>query len=291
MGDGDINAELRDQLAIALGGQCAVSSAPVMGDLMWDRGITASDYRTAGTSVRIETRSSPRLVVLMVVRDELRFYATTDRDLHARHVISDMGVLLSFDAALQLCREFIVENLPVEQLTTPFGDHRAATEPAAEELPPARRKHACLCCEYLTLEEAPPGTLAICPVCSWQDCPVQGTRPGYEHGLNDVSLEQARAFFTKLGASSPQFVSGVRPPTLDELPRTVELTPDEMLVLYAWITRLDEEGKLLVDDPAEYAVLSRVHEQVGRVMTAQFLPDYHEAVTRAWARIRNRSGE
>lgn len=289
MGDGDINAELRDQLAIALGGQCSVSSAPVMADLMWDRGITASDYRTAGTSVRIETASSPRLVVLMIVRDELRFFATTNRDASAPDVISDMGVLLSFDAALELCREFIVQGLPVEQLATPLGTHREAPEPAPA--PPTKKKYACLCCRFITLDEEPPGTLAICPVCSWQDCPVQAAKPTYEYGLNDVSLEQARRFFVKLGASSPQFVSGVRPPNLDELPRTVELDPDEMLVLYAWITKLDEQGTLLVDDPAEYAVLSRVHEQVGRVMTAQFLPDYHEAVARAWARIRNRSGE
>jgi hypothetical protein len=289
VGDGDINAELRDQLAIALGGQCSVSSGPVMADLMWDRGITASDYRTAGTSVRIDTPASPRLVVLMVVRDELRFYATTDRHRQVPHVIADQGVLLSFDAALQLCREFIVDGLPVEQLTTPLGSAREAPEP--EPAPPATKRYACPCCRFLTLDEEPPGTLAICPVCSWQDCPVQAAKPTYEYGLNDVSLDQARRYFATLGASSPQFVSGVRPPNLDELPRTVELDPDEMLVLYAWITRLDERGALLVDDPAEYAVLSRVHEQVGRVMTAQFLPDFHEAVARAWARIRNRSGE
>ena len=288
MGDGDINAELRDQLAIALAGQCSVSSAPVMTDLMWDRGITASDYRTAGTSVRIEAASSPRLVVLMVVRDELRFYAATDRDSRAQS-FSDTGVLLSFDAALQLCREFIVDGLPVDQLTTPLGSHREVPEP--EAAPPTTKKFACPCCRFVTLDEEPPGTLAICPVCSWQDCPVQAAKPSYEYGLNDVSLEQARAFFSRIGASSPQFVSGVRPPNLDELPRTVELDPDEMLVLYAWITRLDERGTLLVDDPAEYAVLSRVHEQVGRVMTAQFLPDFNEAVSRAWAKIRSRSGE
>lgn len=262
-----------------------------MADLMWDQGITASDWRSAGFSVRVESASSTRLVVLMSVRGELRFWATTDKDPRATYFISGIGVLPSWDSAIQLCTEFIALELPVEHLTTKLQNVRH--DPEAEREATARdvRRYACPCCRFLTFEEEPPGTLAICPVCSWQDCPVQSRRPDYESGFNDVSLVQARAFFAKLGASSPQFVSGVRPPNADELPRSIELDPDEVLVLYEWLRRVDSNGQLVVDDDAEHEVLSSVHAQLDRIVTAQFIPDYAEAVARAWARIRQRSGE
>lgn len=291
MGETDANIELRSQLAAVLDPRCLVSSGPVMADLMWDQGITASDWRTAGFSVRVEAASSTRLVVLMAVRGELRFWATTDKDPRATYFIAGMGVLPSFDTAVQLCTEFIADNVPVEHLTTKLRDLHDDPGVRAEE-PKARavRRYACPCCKFLTFEEEPPGTLAICPVCSWQDCPVQSTRPDYEAGFNDVSLDQARSFFAKLGACSPQFVSGVRPPTAEELPRAVELDPDEVLVLYEWLRRVDGNGQLLVDDPAEHEVLSHLHAQLDRIVTAQFIPDYGEAVARAWARIRERAG-
>ena len=194
--------------------------------------------------------------------------------------------------AVQLCTEFVAANLPVEHLTTKLRDLHDAPEPRSEApRAPVVRRNACPCCRFLTFAEEPPGTLAICPVCSWQDCPVQSTRPSYEGGFNDVSLDQARAFFAKLGACSPQFVSGVRPPNAEELPRSIELDPHEVLVLYEWLRRIDSNGQLLVDDPAEHEVLSLVHAQLDRIVTAQFIPDYSDALARAWARIRERSGD
>jgi hypothetical protein len=288
----DANSELRSRLAAVLDPRCIVSSGPVMPDLMWDQGITASDWRSAGFSVRVENAASTRLVVLMLVRGELRFWATTDKDPRATYFIAGRGVLASFDAAVQLCTEFVAHNLPVEHLTTKLHDLHDASDARAEPVHElAIRRYACPCCKFLTFVEEPPGTLAICPVCSWQDCPVQSRRPDYEGGFNDVSLHQARAFFAKLGACSPQFVSGVRPPQPEELPRSIELDPDQVLVLYEWIRRIDSTGQLIVDDAAEHEVLSHVHAQLDRIVTAQFIPDYADAVARAWARIRERSGE
>jgi hypothetical protein len=76
--------------------------------------------------------------------------------------------------------------------------------------------YACPCCGFLTFEEPPPGTYEICPVCYWEDDPVQFADPSYAGGANRVSLAQARQNFLDLGAVSPEFVSNVRPPRDEE---------------------------------------------------------------------------
>lgn len=78
--------------------------------------------------------------------------------------------------------------------------------------------HACPCCGFLTFESLPPGTYEICPVCYWEDDPVQFEDPLYAGGANRVSLIQARQNFLKLGASSPEFVCDVRSPQDEEKP-------------------------------------------------------------------------
>ena len=81
---------------------------------------------------------------------------------------------------------------------------------------PDRSSYGCLCCGCWTLEEAPPGTFAICPVCGWEDDNVQAADPTYAGGANTMSLEQARASFRTIGAISPEALPFVRPPTADE---------------------------------------------------------------------------
>jgi hypothetical protein len=63
------------------------------------------------------------------------------------------------------------------------------------------QKFACPCCECLTLDEKPPGTFDICPVCGWEDDDAQFRDPDYEGGANRVSLAQARHLFLAIGAS------------------------------------------------------------------------------------------
>ena len=69
---------------------------------------------------------------------------------------------------------------------------------------------ACPCCAHLTLEEAPPGTYAICPVCFWEDDFVQFRDPDYEGGANGVSLAEARENFRAFGACSEADKAHVR---------------------------------------------------------------------------------
>jgi hypothetical protein len=78
-------------------------------------------------------------------------------------------------------------------------------------------KYKCPCCGNLTLDEAPPGTFEICPVCYWEDDNVQYDDPDFEGGANDVSLNQARDNFNNFGSSSKEFIDKVRKPFQEEI--------------------------------------------------------------------------
>lgn len=71
----------------------------------------------------------------------------------------------------------------------------------------------CPCCGYLTLQEQPPGTFELCPICYWEDDNVQYEDPDFRGGANVVSLREAQQNFLYLGASQEQFRKHVRSPT------------------------------------------------------------------------------
>lgn len=73
--------------------------------------------------------------------------------------------------------------------------------------------YTCPCCGYKTLEECPPGTFEICPICHWEDDNVQFEDPFYEGGANRVSLYEAQRNFMKYGASEEIFIDSVRKQT------------------------------------------------------------------------------
>ncbi len=78
------------------------------------------------------------------------------------------------------------------------------------------KKYECPCCGYLTLDEQPPGTYEICPVCFWEDDPVQFEDPKYEGGANRISLNQARINFRLFGAIDKESIKYVRKPLPSE---------------------------------------------------------------------------
>jgi hypothetical protein len=82
------------------------------------------------------------------------------------------------------------------------------------------KRFACPCCGFLTLDEAPPGTFEICPVCYWEDDNVQHEDPNYRGGANGVNLNEARANFRTFGAVTTDAVTRVRPPRPDEHPQS-----------------------------------------------------------------------
>ena len=77
----------------------------------------------------------------------------------------------------------------------------------------------CPCCGFLTLSETPPGTFEICPVCYWEDDPLQYRDRDLAGGANKVSLNQARANYAQSGAMSRDFVALVRKPQQEEVPQ------------------------------------------------------------------------
>lgn len=77
------------------------------------------------------------------------------------------------------------------------------------------QKTACPCCGYLTLEDEP-GHFDICPVCFWEDDPIQRDNDLYDGGANVVSLQEARRNYLAFGASEERRKQHVRPPLPDE---------------------------------------------------------------------------
>ncbi|MDO4285377.1 MAG: CPCC family cysteine-rich protein [Eubacteriales bacterium] len=58
----------------------------------------------------------------------------------------------------------------------------------------------CPCCGKHRFKEE--GFYEICPVCGWEDDPLQRDEPDFEGGANDESLNQARARYLAKGEVS-----------------------------------------------------------------------------------------
>jgi ferredoxin-thioredoxin reductase catalytic subunit len=78
-------------------------------------------------------------------------------------------------------------------------------------------KYQCPCCMYYTLNEEPDNTFQTCPVCFWEDDGIQLNDSDYKGGANEISLNEARKNFKKIGVIDLQFKKQVRPPKEDEL--------------------------------------------------------------------------
>ena len=89
-----------------------------MGDLLW--GIPTAEWTAFGTSVLVEKPGCRRCIVLMTIRDEIRYWATTDKDPFASSK-SSLGVVASFAGAVLFCHEFVARELEIEELTAPVS--------------------------------------------------------------------------------------------------------------------------------------------------------------------------
>jgi len=54
----------------------------------------------------------------------------------------------------------------------------------------------CPCCKNKIFTEH--GAYEICPICHWEDDPVQSNDPDYAGGANQMSLNQAREAWLKI---------------------------------------------------------------------------------------------
>jgi hypothetical protein len=77
------------------------------------------------------------------------------------------------------------------------------------------RNFTCPCCGYLTFTEWP-GSYDVCPICHWEDDPVQLLDPWYGGGANRPSLREAQIAYSLNGAMELRFRRNVRAPTLED---------------------------------------------------------------------------
>ncbi len=78
-------------------------------------------------------------------------------------------------------------------------------------------KYQCPCCGCYTFDNQPSGGFTICPVCFWEDDPVQLEDETFKGGANTISLLEARENYLKFGACEETFVGNVRKPLKEEL--------------------------------------------------------------------------
>ncbi|MGA2569872.1 MAG: CPCC family cysteine-rich protein [Terracidiphilus sp.] len=77
-------------------------------------------------------------------------------------------------------------------------------------------RYRCPCCGYKTL--VAPGAMQLCPVCWWED---DGQEDGDASQVRltvngQLSLNEARQNFARVGASHPRFLPYVRQPETPE---------------------------------------------------------------------------
>jgi hypothetical protein len=86
-------------------------------------------------------------------------------------------------------------------------------------------KYSCLCCRHYTLPEKAGGTYLICPVCFWEDDPLQFHKRELNGGANPVSLKEAQKNYEEFGACERVMLIHVLRPLKNEL-RAVNRKPD-----------------------------------------------------------------
>ena len=70
-------------------------------------------------------------------------------------------------------------------------------------------------------------------------------------------------------------MTGVQPKVV------LELTRAEALVLFEWLAKVDQAGRMPVEHPSEEQVLWRIEGQLESALTEPFSPDYKELLTAA----------
>jgi hypothetical protein len=76
----------------------------------------------------------------------------------------------------------------------------------------------CNCCGFRTLLSPESGSYEVCPVCFWEDDPVQAEDLSFAGGANAISLAEARENYLQCGACEPRFSDQVRHARIGELP-------------------------------------------------------------------------
>ena len=124
---------------------------------------------------------------------------------------------LPFSGAVQVAAEDDPDS--AEEILAAVAEAEALPAENPQDTEKNKKNFPCPCCGFLTLAVEPPGSFAHCEICWWEDDSVQFADRDYEGGANAPSLNQARAWFRKIGVSDPQFKGNGREPRPEEIPR------------------------------------------------------------------------
>jgi hypothetical protein len=95
------------------------------------------------------------------------------------------------------------------------GRRRGREATNAGDMSNCKARYPCPCCGYVVFSR-PPGSYDICEICCWEDDSVQLRDPRYAGGANTVSLVQAQANYSRVGAKEQGLVSGARPVSVSD---------------------------------------------------------------------------
>ena len=113
------------------------------------------------------------------------------------------------------------------------------------------RSVACPCCGYLVFKER--GGWEICPICYWEDDPVQIADPWCPGGANRPCLEESQRNYAAYGAMEQRFVEYVRAPNSKDVQdpnwRSVQATDRETVTTPREIEEKRDAGSTV---PYEY---------------------------------------
>ncbi len=76
------------------------------------------------------------------------------------------------------------------------------------------KKYKCPCCGYYTLSEV--DSFEVCPVCYWEDDPIQRGNDEYTGGANEICLKSAKKNYKELKVANEKDIKNVRCPYLTE---------------------------------------------------------------------------
>lgn len=79
------------------------------------------------------------------------------------------------------------------------------------------KSRLCPCCGYLTMD-LQVASYHICPICNWEDDPVQNADDSFWGGANTLSLKDSRKNFKEIGVSDKRFINNIRKPLPHEIP-------------------------------------------------------------------------
>ncbi len=112
-------------------------------------------------------------------------------------------------------------------------------------------RFACPCCGHRVLEEQL--CWSICPICYWEDDPVQVADPWYEGAANTQSLFQSQQNYRAFGVMDKRFAEFIRQPSamdsVDPAWRPVHHSDKQFAITPREIESKRDKGELV---PYEY---------------------------------------